>query len=63
MSGIVCYEHLGHGFFLEDSAEQNNLLYGNLGIGTKSGTLLLSDSTTDWCLEDYAPQDLREHCK
>lgn len=28
----VCYDHLGHGFFLEEGAETGNRLVGNLGI-------------------------------
>ena len=32
----VCYDHLGHGYFLEDGAETGNLVAGNLGLGTKS---------------------------
>ncbi|XP_055957772.1 cell surface hyaluronidase, partial [Patella vulgata] len=39
----VCYDHLGHGYFLEDSAEQRNILDGNIGISTKYGALILSD--------------------
>jgi len=30
----VCFDHLGHGYFLEDGAETGNLLAGNLGLGT-----------------------------
>lgn len=32
----VCFDHLGHGFFLEDGAETDNILSGNLGLGTRS---------------------------
>lgn len=28
----VCYDHLGHGYFLEDGAETGNRLVGNLGV-------------------------------
>ncbi|XP_070199288.1 cell surface hyaluronidase-like isoform X2 [Littorina saxatilis] len=52
ISGNVCYDHLGHGYFLEDSVEQNNVLDGNLGLGTKNGALIMSDSTKEWCKED-----------
>lgn len=31
----VCYDNLGHAFFLEDGAEVRNQLIGNLGLGTK----------------------------
>jgi cell surface hyaluronidase len=31
----VCYDHLGHGFFLEDGAETDNVITGNLGILTR----------------------------
>ena len=30
----VCYDHAGHGFFLEDGIERGNVLAGNLGFGT-----------------------------
>ncbi len=42
----VCYDHVGHGFFLEDGNEEGNLLRGNLGLGTKagSGALVHSDA-------------------
>lgn len=32
----VCYDHLGHGFFLEDGAENDNVLRGNLGFLTRA---------------------------
>ena len=28
----VCYNHLGHGYFLEDGDEEGNLIQGNLGL-------------------------------
>ena len=31
----VCYDHIGHGFFFEDGAEVDNVLEGNLGMGTR----------------------------
>ena len=34
VEGNVCYDHLGHGYFLEDGAETGNLIAGNLGLGT-----------------------------
>lgn len=42
----VCYDHVGHGFFLEDGAETDNVLRNNLGFRTrraKDGPLLPSD--------------------
>ena len=30
----VCYNHLGHGYFLEDGTEQGNTIAGNLGVLT-----------------------------
>lgn len=35
VEGNVCYDHLGHGYFLEDGAETGNTIAGNLGLGTK----------------------------
>lgn len=34
VSGNVCYDHIGHGYFLEDGAERRNVIAGNLGLGT-----------------------------
>lgn len=31
----VCYDHVGHGYFLEDGAERRNRFIGNLGLGTR----------------------------
>jgi cell migration-inducing and hyaluronan-binding protein len=38
VEGNVCYDHLGHGYFLEDGAETGNLVAGNLGLGTHNTT-------------------------
>lgn len=35
IQGNVCYDHIGHGFFLEDGAETDNVITGNLGLGTR----------------------------
>ncbi len=32
----VCYDHLGHGYFLEDGVETGNLLAGNLGFRSRT---------------------------
>lgn len=32
-----CYNHMGHGFFLEDGGEKNNVFDGNLAMSTRSG--------------------------
>jgi cell migration-inducing and hyaluronan-binding protein len=47
IQGNVCYEHVGHGFFLEDGAETDNVITGNLGLGTKKidNGLLPTDSS------------------
>ncbi len=31
----VCYDHTGHGYFLEDGAESGNLIQGNLGLTSR----------------------------
>ena len=31
----VCFDHIGHGFFMEDGAERRNVISGNLGLGTR----------------------------
>ncbi|KAK3713288.1 hypothetical protein RRG08_043869 [Elysia crispata] len=49
VSNNVCAYHLGHGIFLEDSAEQNNTIHRNLIIGTQYGTLLFTDMDVDMC--------------
>ena len=43
--GNVCFEHLGHGFFMEDGAETDNVFLNNLGLGTREneGGLLPTD--------------------
>jgi len=35
LTGNVCHDHLGHGFFFEDGAETDNLVSGNLGLVTR----------------------------
>ncbi len=48
LEGNVCYDHVGHGFFLEDGIERRNVLAGNIGFGTHAPTaserLLPSDA-------------------
>jgi cell migration-inducing and hyaluronan-binding protein len=50
----VCYDHLGHGYFLEDGVETKNLVTNNLGLVTRipavADRLLGSDSraSTFW---------------
>ena len=58
----MCYDHLGHGYFMEDSAEQENIIRGNMGLGTRFGTILMSDSTKEWCRQDYYKRDYSENC-
>ena len=46
VSDNVCYDHVGHGFFLEDGGETGNVFRGNLGFRTrepKKNPLLPSD--------------------
>ena len=47
VEGNVCYDNLGHGYFLEDGSETGNLLAGNLGLGTHATTegVLPTDAT------------------
>ncbi|XP_025088732.1 protein DDB_G0287365-like [Pomacea canaliculata] len=49
VSDHVCYDHLGHGYFLEDAVEQNTTMYRNLGVGTRYGMLTPGDRTVDMC--------------
>ena len=49
----MCYKHFGHGIFTEDGVEQFNTFLGNLVAGTQFGTLLLSDTSKDWCKTDH----------
>jgi cell surface hyaluronidase len=45
VSNNVCYNHLGHGYFLEDGNEQGNVIKGNLGVQTvrpKAGEEILA---------------------
>lgn len=45
----VCYDHLGHGYFLEDGSETGNMIEHNLGVLTRTPTvanrILPSDAT------------------
>jgi hypothetical protein len=44
----VCYNHIGHGYFLEDGTEQGNTITGNLGVLTikpKDGEAVLPTDT------------------
>jgi hypothetical protein len=34
VEGNVCYNHIGHGYFLEDGTEQGNTIQNNLGVLT-----------------------------
>lgn len=49
VSGNACFDHAGHGFFLEDGAERDNVIANNLGFGTRAPDedrrLLPSDSS------------------
>ncbi|XP_078677557.1 cell surface hyaluronidase CEMIP2-like isoform X3 [Branchiostoma floridae x Branchiostoma belcheri] len=58
----VGYETLGHCYFLEDGAEQRNVLDHNLGLSTRYGTLLPTDRNGQMCRNildgvygDYVP--------
>ena len=47
VSNNLCYDHMGHGIFLEDGVEQFNVIRNNLGLLTRRPTadkaLLISD--------------------
>ncbi|CAH1264689.1 TMEM2 [Branchiostoma lanceolatum] len=45
----VGYETLGHCYFIEDGAEQRNVLDHNLGLLTRYGTLLPTDRDENMC--------------
>jgi cell migration-inducing and hyaluronan-binding protein len=49
VSGNVCHDHLGHGYFLEDGVETRNEIAGNLGVLARAPAagerLLASDAT------------------
>lgn len=34
----LCYDHMGHGFFLEDGGELDNVFDGNIAISTRRAT-------------------------
>ncbi|OWF38944.1 Transmembrane protein 2 [Mizuhopecten yessoensis] len=40
----VCFDSLGHGYFLEDGDERRNVFDGNLGLGQRSSSLIPTDS-------------------
>lgn len=45
----IGFDTLGHCFFLEDGVEQRNILFHNLGLLTKPGTLLPTDRNSSMC--------------
>lgn len=45
----IGFDALGHCFFLEDGVEQRNILFHNLGLLTKPGTLLPTDRNSSMC--------------
>uniref|UniRef100_G3VTP3 hyaluronoglucosaminidase n=1 Tax=Sarcophilus harrisii TaxID=9305 RepID=G3VTP3_SARHA len=45
----IGFDTLGHCFFLEDGIEQRNILFHNLGLVTKPGTLLPTDRNNTMC--------------
>ncbi|XP_038625586.1 cell surface hyaluronidase isoform X1 [Tachyglossus aculeatus] len=45
----IGFDTLGHCFFLEDGIEQRNILFRNLGLVTKPGTLLPTDRNNTMC--------------
>ncbi|XP_078578220.1 cell surface hyaluronidase-like [Branchiostoma floridae x Branchiostoma japonicum] len=45
----VGYDTLGHCYFIEDGAEQRNVLDHNLGLVTRAGTLLPTDRDDNMC--------------
>lgn len=54
----VCYDHVGHGFFLEDGSETGNVLTGNLGLVTRkpaNGEALLASDTAKRGTEPLGP--------
>ncbi|XP_036594045.1 cell surface hyaluronidase isoform X3 [Trichosurus vulpecula] len=58
----IGFDTLGHCFFLEDGIEQRNILFHNLGLVTKPGTLLPTDRNNTMCISirgkvfgDYIP--------
>uniref|UniRef100_A0A5F8GU75 hyaluronoglucosaminidase n=1 Tax=Monodelphis domestica TaxID=13616 RepID=A0A5F8GU75_MONDO len=46
----IGFDTLGHCFFLEDGIEQRNILFHNLGLVTKPGTLLPTDRNNTMCM-------------
>ncbi|XP_041376680.1 cell surface hyaluronidase-like [Gigantopelta aegis] len=50
----VGYKTLGHGFFLEDSVEQRNILDGNLGGGVSHGSHIMSDMKKSFCAKSIS---------
>uniref|UniRef100_V9K885 hyaluronoglucosaminidase n=1 Tax=Callorhinchus milii TaxID=7868 RepID=V9K885_CALMI len=47
----IGYDTMGHCFFLEDGIEERNILYHNLGLLTKPGTILPTDRDQFFCTE------------
>lgn len=41
----VCYDHVGHGFFVEDGIEHDNIIRDNVAMVSHPGTLIPTDNT------------------
>ena len=48
---VVGYNTFGHGFFIEDGIEENNIFEHNLGILVKPGIILPTDRSDAACAE------------
>ena len=51
MRDVVGYNTFGHGFFIEDGIEENNVVEHNLGILVKPGIILPTDRSDAACVE------------
>lgn len=57
VEGNVCFEHLGHGYFLEDGNEENNVIRNNVSLAAKqplSGQELLQSDNDMSTIERWA---------
>ena len=57
---VVGYNTFGHGFFIEDGIEENNVIEHNLGILVKPGIILPTDRSDAACAEIGAEETFFE---
>lgn len=66
VQSVVCYDFIGHGFFLEDGFEQYNKFHSNLGIWAQKpdkpeGWKAIDGTPKQWTDDDSIPESDKTH--